>query len=68
MQHNIVASCCTAAWGQLFKPGLALILRLNINTLFLFMYFYMAVCFKTLDKTKTSVDPEKISGETYSTL
>ena len=31
------------------------------------MYFYMAVCYKTLDK-KTSVDPEKISGETYSAL
>ena len=29
------------------------------------MYFYIAVCFKTLDK-KTSVDPEKISGKPYS--
>ena len=34
--------------------------ELNINTLIWFMYFYMAVCFKTLDK-KTSVEPEKIS-------
>ena len=39
----------------------------NINTLFWFMYFYMAVCFKNFDK-KTSVDPEKIPGKTYSTL
>ena len=30
------------------------------------MYFYMAVCLKTLDK-KTSIDAEKISGETCST-
>ena len=35
---------------------------LNINTLFQFMYFHMAVWFETLDK-KTCVDPEKILGK-----
>ena len=40
---------------------------LNINALFWFVYFYIAVRFKTSDK-KTSVDPEKIFGECYSTL
>ena len=40
---------------------------LNINPLFSFMYFNMAVCFKTFDK-ETSVHPENISRKTYSIL
>ena len=44
----------------MFKARLEL--TLGQNTLFRFMYFYMAVCFETLDK-KTSVDPEKILGK-----
>jgi hypothetical protein len=39
---------------------------LNFNTLFLFMYFCMIIRFKTLE-SKTSIEPEKISGKTYST-
>jgi hypothetical protein len=38
----------------------------NFNLLFLFMYFCMIICFKTLEN-KTSIEPEKISGKTYST-
>ena len=36
------------------------------NLLFLFMYFCMIICFKTLEN-KISIEPEKISGKTYST-
>ena len=39
---------------------------LNFNLLFLFMYFCMIIHFKTLGN-KTSIEPEKISGKTYST-
>jgi hypothetical protein len=39
---------------------------LNFNLLFLFMYFCMISRFKTLEN-KTSVEPRKISGKTYST-
>ena len=39
---------------------------LNFNMLFLFMYFCMIIRFKTLEN-KTSIEPEKISGKTYST-
>jgi hypothetical protein len=39
---------------------------LNFNLLFLFMYFSMIIRFKTLEN-KTSVEPGKISGKTYST-
>jgi hypothetical protein len=39
---------------------------LNSNLLFLFMYFCMIICFKTLEN-KISIEPEKISGKTYST-
>jgi hypothetical protein len=38
----------------------------NFNLLFLFMYFCMIIRFKTLEN-KTSIEPEKISGKTYST-
>ena len=38
---------------------------LNFNLLFLFMYFCMIIRFKTLEN-KTSIEPEKISGKTYS--
>jgi hypothetical protein len=31
---------------------------LNFNLLFLFMYFRMIICFKTLEN-KTSIEPEK---------
>ena len=40
---------------------------LNINTLFWFMSFYIAVCFKTFDR-KTSVYPGENSGKTYTQL
>ena len=40
---------------------------LNINALIWFIYFCMAVCFKTLNK-KTSVDPRNLLGKTYSNL
>jgi hypothetical protein len=36
---------------------------LNFNLLFLFMYFCMMICFKTLEN-RTSIKPEKISGIT----
>jgi hypothetical protein len=39
---------------------------LNFNLLFLFMYFSMIIRFKTKEN-KTSVEPGKISGKTYST-
>ena len=39
---------------------------LNFNQLFLFMYFCMIIRFKTLGKI-TSIEPERISGKTYST-
>jgi hypothetical protein len=39
---------------------------LNFNLLFSFMYFCMIIRLKTLGN-KTSIEPEKISGETYST-
>ena len=35
---------------------------LNINTLFWFVYFYMAMCVKTLDK-KTTVDHKRFLGK-----
>ena len=57
-------------WSFELKTGLALTTAnpgFNINTLFWFMYFYMTVSFKTLDK-KTSVYRGKISGKTYLTL
>jgi hypothetical protein len=39
---------------------------LNFNLLFLFVYFCMIIRFKTLEN-KTSIEPERISGKTYST-
>jgi hypothetical protein len=39
---------------------------LNFNMLFLFMFFCTIIRFKTLE-SKPSIEPEKISGKTYST-
>ena len=48
--------------GFILQPYLSVNTVLNINTLIWFMYFYMAISFKTLDK-KTSLDQEKINCE-----
>ena len=50
--------------GFILQPYLSVNPVLNINTLIWFMYFYMAISFKTLDK-KTSLDQEKINVKMY---
>jgi hypothetical protein len=55
-----------AAWGPVFQSLISANPGLNFNQLFLFIYFCMIIYFKTLEN-KTSIEPKKISGKTYST-
>jgi hypothetical protein len=52
--------------GQVVQSPISVNSGLNFNLPFLFMYFCMIIRLKTLEN-KTSIEPESISGKTYST-
>jgi hypothetical protein len=54
--------------GRVVQSPISANLGIHFDLLFLFMYFCitMIIRFKTLEN-KTSIEPEKISGKTYST-
>jgi hypothetical protein len=63
-----VSSWCTTdiLLGPFVQSTIGANPGLHFNLLFLFMYFCIISRFKTLE-TKTSVEPEKITGKTFST-